>query len=123
MVDAAGFIIPRSPISIDRPLFVPFVDSLAMIAEFGGETRSRLSTPIREFVGENIFEVASEVGIVELPVSLEDASSEGWIGQTAGLEAAASASLGPSHCGRRKVTRCSLEKSLGQTVLFGEKRG
>jgi hypothetical protein len=56
-------------------------------------------------------------------VGVEDTSSEEWIGQTAGVAAAASASLGPSHCGRRKVTRGSLEKSLGQTVLFAEKGG
>jgi hypothetical protein len=40
MVDIAGFLIPRWPISIDRPLFVPFLDSLATIADFPGETRA-----------------------------------------------------------------------------------
>jgi hypothetical protein len=123
MVDTEGFIIPRSPISIDCPLFLPLVDSLATIADFSDETRGRLSTALREFVGENIFEVASEAGVVELPMTLEDTSSEGCIGQTAGREAAASASLGPSHYGGRKVTQCFPKKSPGETVMFVEKGG
>jgi hypothetical protein len=82
--------IPGSPISVDRLLFVPFVDFLATIADFGGEARSRLSTSLWKFVGENIFEVASEARGVELPVGLDTPSSERGIGQTAGVGAAAS---------------------------------